>query len=300
MADAPTLDVAVSPRKDDPSYSNEDYVWTDRQDGYTAVLVLDGTSGTDGDFGRTDEQSGGRRYVEAFAEGVAERFAADPGGSLEAMLQGAIAHAWDAFEPAGEEARDRYFETREGTLPRATTIPGAVGALVRWDDATLDVCHVGDVETYVETDEGIDAYANAVHQRFDAILDDYIAERREEEALDDPNADEDVRDLVSHHREAANFPGTYPNMSFNPLVVEKLGETATYDRDRVSRVLMGTDGASARMLDLLELSPTDLFEFVAEEGAEGAIRELRRTEEDVTVDALKSKDDAALAFASFR
>ena len=278
--------------------TNEDRLWISEEK--NTVLILDGTSGTAGDFGSEGEKTGGRLYVERLTENVKETLEKNPDKKLEETLKQAISLTWDDFEEAGREEREKYFSgDRDTDIATAETVPGAVGAIVRWSDGKIELVHVGDVETYVvKKSGGSEFFCNRVHQRYDEIFEEKITELREK-GVENPSESREVWDLVDKHRSAANMPGNYPNMSFNPLVVEKLGKKKKYDQKNVEKILLGTDGATTRIRELFDVEKDEVPDFVEEKGVERSIEKLRAEEGSKNLDKLKNSDDAALALIKF-
>ncbi|MFQ3275225.1 MAG: serine/threonine protein phosphatase PrpC [Candidatus Nanohaloarchaea archaeon] len=266
---------------------NEDYLWIGPEEGVNAVLILDGTSGTEGDFGANEDLTGGQRYVQYFGEEVEKILEEEPNKPLEEVLKSAISSVWDRFEDGAEENVEDYFSGENVVLQRAETVPAAVGALVRWNKDELELLHVGDIEAYVRTEEGVETYSNETHEKFDELRDEWVEKYGK--------SSEEVREIVSKHRSAHNLPGTYPNMSFNPLAVEKLGVKKSYPREEVKRVVLSTDGGTARMKKLLELNEGEILAFLEEKGVKDALEKLREREENLEINALKKSDDAAIA-----
>lgn len=185
------------------------------------------------------------------------------------------------------------------TVPTATTAPGAVGSLVRWNEEKIEVLHIGDVETYiVKEDGGLDLFTNKVHQRFDEIMNEKITELREK-VVENPKERPEVRELCNDHRSASNLPGTYPQIMFNPVVVDKQAERKVYERKDVEKILLSTDGAAPSMKNLWGLDSRGLIDFVEENGVEASIEKLRESESGIEVDELKNSDDAAMAVIKF-
>ncbi|MFT4892622.1 MAG: serine/threonine protein phosphatase PrpC [Candidatus Nanohaloarchaea archaeon] len=270
---------------------NEDYLWIGPESGFKAVLVLDGTSGTEGDFGATEELTGGQRYVEFFGEEVQKVLEENPDTDLEKVLKSVIGRVWDRFEDEAEKNAREYLSGGDTTLQRAETVPAAVGSMVRWDEEKVELIHVGDVETYIKRRQDLELHSNDIHGKFDQLRDDYIEKYGRES--------EEVKNIVSRHRSAHNLPGTYPNMSFNPLVVEKLGKKESYSREEVERVVMSTDGGTVRMKRLFGIDEPGVMEFLKEKGVEKALDELRQEENREDIDALKKSDDAAVVDIRF-
>lgn len=265
---------------------NEDYIWIGSEEGVNAVLILDGTSGTAGDFGAENGKTGGQRYVESIGESVREILESEPGKNLEQILKEAIENAWDLFEEQGEKESKRYLDGEDATYPRSETVPGAVGCLIRWDENNLEILHIGDVETFVEKESGLDFYSNATHERFDHMMNEAVRN-------DGKNSEkaEKLRDL---HRSANSLPGTYPQIGFNPLAVEKQGEKESYDTVSVEKIVLSTDGGTTRMKKLLDMENKELLDFVSTKGVEKALEELREKERNTDVGELKQSDDAAI------
>lgn len=288
----PEIDYAIDSGSNTSEKTNEDYLWIGPEDGANAVLILDGTSGVSGDFGNKNGKTGGRRYVEIFGSAVKTTLDQNPDENLEEVMKSAIRSCWEEFEEEAKENTERYLEGENVVLQRASTVPAAVGALIRWNDQKLELLHVGDVETCINLEEEVDNFSNKVHEEFDSIRDDYIEEYEKDS--------EEVQEILRKHRSAHNLPGTYPNMSFNPLTVEKLGEKAEYDMEKVENVMLSTDGASPRLRQLLGLENNkDVIEFVEDHGAEEALERLREKEKEAELNALKTSDDAAIALLDF-
>lgn len=273
------------------SGNNEDYLWLGPEKNVKAALILDGTSGTEADFGSIEEETGGQRYVRLFAEEVEKILQENPSKDLEEVMKSAISRIWDRFEKEAKKNVEQYFNGGESTLQRTETAPAAVGSIIRWDDKELELMHVGDVETYIVKKENTDTYSNTIHQRFDELRDKYV-ERYGRDS-------EEVKDITNRHRSAHNLPGTYPNMSFNPLAVEKLGVKKTYDIANIERVVLSTDGGTTRMKRILEMSEKEVLEFLEEKGVKDAIESLRKEEKRGKINALKDSDDAAIADIRF-
>lgn len=274
------------------SGNNEDYIWIGQEEGLDAALILDGTSGTDGDFGARKGKTGGQRYVEEFGRNVKNMLEEEPGSELEYIMAETVRNMWDHFEEDGSEAAGRYLDGEETVYPRSETVPGAVGALVRWNEEKIEILHIGDTETYVELTGEIERYGDRRHERFDEKLD---------EAVDKyGKMSEDAQRVRSEHRSAANMPGNYPNMSFNPVVVSKEGEHSVYPRKDVNRIVLSTDGGTARMKRLFDMDSEDVLDFIADKGVENALEELRDKEQEVDIPALKQSDDAAIADMRFK
>lgn len=288
----PEIDYAIDSGSTTSEETKEDYLWIGTEDGVNAVLILDGTSGTEADFGATEEKTGGRRYVEKFGKAVKQSLQEDSGKNLEKVLKSVIRSVWDEFEDEAEENTSKYFDGEDVVLQRASTVPAAVGALIRWDDEKLELVHVGDVETCIKLDGETESFSNEIHEEFDSIRDDYIKGYGKDS--------KEVQKILRQHRSAHNLPGTYPNMSFNPLTVEKLGEKAEYDIEELDKVLLSTDGASPRFRQLFGLDDNEqVMDFVEEHGAEKALEKLRGKEDETELNALKSSDDAAIALLDF-
>lgn len=293
----PEISGATDPGETTDEKTNEDYLWLNQEK--NAVLILDGTSGTRGDFGSKKDRTGGRFYVEKLAENVEKTFEKNPREELEEILEKAISRTWDDFQEIGEEEREKYFSGEDAVYPTAGTIPGAVGCLMRWTDEKVEIVHVGDVETYIVKKSGeTEFFCNKVHQRYDEIYEEKIEELREQ-GVENPSENPEVWELVNKHRSAANLPGNYPNMSFNPLVIEKLGENKNYRRKNIEKIVLGTDGATTRIRELFDLEKEEIPEFVEENGVEESIEKLRAEEKSKNLDKLKNSDDAALALIKF-
>lgn len=276
--------------------TNEDFLWISRD--YSAVLILDGTSGTRGDFGAGNGKTGGRNYVEKFSANVEKTLQEDPDKDLEHILKTAVSKTWDDFQQIGEKKRKKYLSGEDATYATAETVPGAVGCMVRWTDEEVKIVHVGDVETYIVKENDTDFLSNSVHQKYDQLYEKKIRELSEK-GVENPSEDEEVWKLVHRHRSASNMPGNYPQFQFNPLVVEKLGEKKRYDREKVEKILLGTDGATARIRELFDLEKTEVPEYIGEKGVEKALEELREKENSENLDKLKNSDDAAMALLEF-
>lgn len=270
---------------------NEDYIWIGPEDGVKAILVLDGTSGTAGDFGSKNSKTGGKRYVEEFGEALKDIIVSGPEENLEKVVKEAISRTWGAFEEQGAETAARYLEGEDVAYPKSETVPGAVGCLIRWSGDELEVMHVGDVETYVVKQDETDFYSNATHEAFDAKLNDAI----EKEGKGSNKAEK----LVSEHRSASNFPGTYPQIGFNPLAVENLGEKENYNMKDVDRVVISTDGGSTRIKKLFDMDNQEVLKFIDENGVEKALEKLREKEDKTEIAELKQSDDAAIVDLRF-
>jgi hypothetical protein len=270
---------------------NEDYIWIGNEEGYNTVLILDGTSGTEGDFGGEEDETGGQKYVRYFGEELEKIIKKEPEKDLKELMKSVISQVWDRFESEAEENIERYFEGQETDLQRAETVPAAVGAVVRWDDEVLELMHVGDVETYIVAEDSKDIFSNNIHEKFDDLRDEYVEKYGRDS--------EEVREITSKHRSAHNLPGTYPNMSFNPLSVEKLGIKKNYSIENVDRVVLSTDGGTVRMKRLLGLDEKEVLNFLAEKGPERAVKTLREKEQQKNVKALKNSDDAAIVDIRF-
>lgn len=270
---------------------NEDYIWIGPEDGVNAILILDGTSGTARDFGAKNGRTGGQRYVEKFGESVREILRSEPEKELEKVLKEAITQVWSEFEEQGAEKSKRYLEGVGTTYPRSDTVPGAVGCLIRWDESDLEMMHVGDVETYIQKKAELEFYSNATHEKFDAKLNEAV----KNEGKNSEKADK----LVSEHRSANSLPGTYPQIGFNPLAVEKQGKKKTYDLEDVDKVVLSTDGGTTRMKKLLDMDNREVIESISEKGVEEALEELREKERTTDVGERKQSDDAAIVELRF-
>lgn len=294
-----TVDIsgATDPGETTDEKTNEDYLLLSPEK--NVALILDGTSGTRGDFGAENGKTGGRVYVEKLAGNIGEILEENPGENLEDILENGISRTWDDFQELGTKQREKYFSGEETVYPTAETVPGAVGCLVRWTKKKIEIVHVGDVETYIVKNSGeTEFFCNKVHQRYDEIYEEKIENLREE-GVENPSENPEVWELVNRHRSAANLPGNYPNISFNPLVIEKMGEKKKYRRKNVERILLGTDGATTRIRELFNLKKDEIPGFVEEHGVEEAIEKLRSKEDSKNLDKLKNSDDAALALVKF-
>ena len=281
--------------------TNEDFLWLGPEDDVNAALILDGTSGTTGDFGAEKEKTGGRLYVETVGNSIRKQLKENPRKDLAETVKNSISEAWNFFQDKGEKERRKYFENRKeaSTVPKATTVPGAVGSLLSWNEEKIEVLHIGDVETYIVKNDGeIELFTNKVHQRFDEIMNEKITELREK-GVENPSERPEVRELCNDHRSASNLPGTYPQIMFNPLVVGKQAEREIYEREEVEKILLSTDGAGPRMKNLWSLDNRGLLDFVEENGVEASVEELRESESRNSVDELKNSDDAAMAVIKF-
>lgn len=291
MVDA-EIDYAVDPGSGSDEETNEDFLWIGPEEGINAVLILDGTSGTAEDFGAANGKTGGRRYVEKFGESVKNLIKENSDIELEEVMKSAIRRVWEDFEKQAEINKEKYFDGNDVVLQRASTVPAAVGALIRWDEQKLELIHVGDVETCIVKETGCEEFSNQVHEKFDELRDQYIEEYGRNS--------EEVDEIVSKHRSAHNLPGTYPNISFNPLAVEKLGEKNKFDIKEVQKILLSTDGASPRIRKLLEPENNkEVIKSIKRHGAESIIEKLRRKEEKSNLNQLKTSDDAAIALVEF-
>ena len=282
--------------------TNEDFLWLGPEDDVKTVLILDGTSGTTDDFGAEKEKTGGRLYVETVGNSIRQQLTENPGKDLAETVKTSISEAWGFFQRKGKEEREKYFsgEKEASTFPTATTAPGAVGSLVRWNEEKIEVLHIGDVETYiVKNNGGLDLLTNKVHQRFDEIMNEKITELREK-GVEDPSERPEVWELCNNHRSASNLPGTYPQIMFNPIVVDKQAEEKVYEREEVKKILLSTDGAAPRMKNLWSLDNTGILDFVEENGVEASVEKLRVSESEIEVDELKNSDDATLAVIKFQ
>lgn len=272
--------------------TNEDYLWIGPEEGINAILILDGTSGTMADFGAKDVKTGGRRYVEKFGDSVKQSLSEDSSLELEEVLKSAVKDVWDEFEEEAKRNTERYFDGEGVVLQRACTVPAAVGAIIRWNEETLDLLHVGDVETCIVREEKVENLSNEVHEGFDEIRDEYIDEYGKES--------KEVDEILRQHRSAHNLPGTYPNMSFNPLAIEKLGEYRSYNIEEVEKILLSTDGATPRIRKLMKpKNNREIINLVENKGADKLIKDLREKEQDADLRQLKTSDDAAIALVKF-
>lgn len=288
----PKLDYAIDSGSTTSRKTNEDYLWMGAEEGINSVLILDGTSGVAGDFGEKNEKTGGRRYVEKFGAAVKQILERNPQENLESVMKSAIENVWDEFEGEAQENTENYFKGGNVTLQRASTVPAAVGAIIRWNNEKLELLHVGDVETCIILDDRIETFSNETHENFDNIRDEYIEEYGKKS--------KEVQEILRKHRSAHNLPGTYPNMSFNPLAVEKLGEKSEYPIEEVEKVLLSTDGAAPRFRELFKLKRNEkVVEFIEEHGAQESLKKLREKENKADLNALKSSDDAAIALLKF-
>ncbi|NMJ77228.1 hypothetical protein GLU64_02350 [Nanohaloarchaea archaeon] len=286
------IDYAIDSGSTTSEKTNEDYLWTGLEDGINAVLILDGTSGVSGDFGARNEKTGGRRYVERFGAAIKHILDKNPQRDLEEVMKSAIETIWDEFEEESEENTEKYFKGENVTLQRASTIPAAVGAMIRWNDKKLELLHVGDVETYVKLEDRVENFSNETHESFDKIRDENIKEYGKESS--------EVQEILRKHRSAHNLPGAYPNMSFNPLAVEKLGEKSEYLIEEVEKLLLSTDGAAPRFRELFDLETNEqVIKYIEEHGAQKSLEKLREKEHNAELNALKSSDDAAIALLNF-
>lgn len=287
------IDHAIDPGSTSTEETNEDYLWIGTEEGINAVLILDGTSGTVADFGAKDGKTGGRRYVEKFGDSVKNKLRDKPELELEKVMKSAIRDVWDDFETEAEDNAKKYFEGEEVVLQRASTVPAAVGALIRWNNEALDLLHIGDVESCVVKDKSMEEFSNEVHEKFDEIRDQYIEKYGK-------NSNE-LKNILRKHRSAHNLPGTYPNMSFNPIVVDKLGEKQSYDINELEKVLLSTDGAAPRIRKLLESENNrEVIGLIEDTGAEQAVEKLREKEQNSELNQLKTSDDAAIALVDFQ
>lgn len=284
----PDIDYALDAGSPD---KNEDCVWIGPKEGYNTVLVLDGTSGTEGDFGGEENETGGQKYVRYFREEFEKIIREEPEKDLEKVMKAVISQIWDRFEAEAEENVERYFAGEEVELQRAETVPAAVGSAIRWNEEELELMHVGDVETYIVTEDSKDTFSNSIHERFDDLRDEYVEKYG--------RGSKEVKEITSKHRSAHNLPGTYPNMSFNPLSVEKLGVKKKYSIENVDRVVLSTDGGTVRMKRLLELDDKEVLNFLEKKGAEEAVKTLREEEQKKDVNALKNSDDAGIVDIRF-
>jgi serine/threonine protein phosphatase PrpC len=288
----PEIDSAIDSGSTTSRKTNEDYLWVGLRDGINAVLILDGTSGVAGDFGAKNEKTGGRRYVEKFGAAVKQILEIKPQENLEEVMKSAIENVWDEFEEEAEENTEKYFNGEDVTLQRASTVPAAVGAIIRWNDEKLELLHVGDVETYIKLEDRGENFSNETHESFDKIRDEYIREYGKESS--------EVQEILRKHRSGHNLPGTYPNMSFNPLAVDKLGEKSEYPIEEVEKVLLSTDGAAPRFRELFKLESNEqVVEYIEKHGAQKSLKKLREKENKAELNALKSSDDAAIALLNF-
>lgn len=271
--------------------TNEDKIWIDTE--VNAVLILDGTSGVKGDFGGEEEdRTGGQKYVDYMASEVENILDREPERALDEVMKSAIGTVWDRFESEAEENVQTYLSGDDATLQTAETVPAAVGSLIRWNDDELEIMHVGDVETYICMDEDQERFSNSVHEALDDIRDEYVEEYGKGSA--------EVQKITGKHRSAHNLPGTYPNMSFNPLVVEKLGTKKSYPLTEVKRVVLSTDGGTTRMKRVLDMDDDEVLQFLKTKGPEKALEELREKESSSEIAALKKSDDAGIADIRFQ
>jgi serine/threonine protein phosphatase PrpC len=288
----PETDSAIDSGSTTSKKTNEDYLWIGLEDGINAVLILDGTSGVAGDFGAKNEKTGGRRYVEKFGAAINHILDENPQRDLKEVMKSTIETIWDEFEKEAEENTEKYFKGENVTLQRASTIPAAVGAIIRWNHEKLELLHVGDVEAYITLEDRGENFSNETHESFDKIRDEYIKEYGKES--------KEVQEILRKHRSAHNLPGTYPNMSFNPLAVDKLGEKAEYPIEEVEKVLLSTDGAAPRFRELFNLESNEqVVKYIEKHGAQKSLKKLREKENNAELNALKSSDDAAIALLNF-
>jgi len=287
------IDYTVSPGSTTTKDTNEDYLWVGSEDGINALLILDGTSGVSADFGAKNGKTGGRRYVEAFGESVKQKLKQEPQADLEKVMKNAVKTVWNKFEEDAQKNSENYFNGNDVVLQRADTIPAAVGTLIKWDKENLEVLHVGDVETCIITEDGTDNFSNVIHEKFDSLRDDYIEKYGKDS--------KEVKEILRRHRSAHNLPGTYPNMSFNPLAIEELGEKVDYNIEKVEKVLLSTDGAAPRIKKLLSPENNkEVIKLIEDKGSEEVLDELREKEEKADLNQLKSSDDAAIALIEFQ
>lgn len=273
--------------------TNEDKILIDTDGDGNAVLILDGTSGVEGDFGGGEEdRTGGQKYVDYLASAVEQILDREPERDLEAVMKSAIGNVWDRFADEAEENVQAYLSGEDATLQTAETVPAAVGSLIRWNNEELEVMHVGDVETYVCMDGEQERFSNSVHEALDDIRDEYVEEHGKTSS--------EVRKITSKHRSAHNLPGTYPNMSFNPLVVEKLGTRKSYPIKEVERVVLSTDGGTTRMKRIFDMDDDEVLQFLETEGPEKALEKLRERENSSEIAALKKSDDAGIVDIRFQ
>lgn len=276
--------------------TNEDYLWISQE--HNTVFILDGTSGTRADFGSEKGKTGGRNYVEKFTQNVKNTLENAPETNLEDLLKTAVSRTWDDFEEIAAEKRKKYFSGEKTAYPTSETVPGAVGCIVKWTDEEVKVVHVGDVETFVVKKNEMDFFCNKVHQKFDEIYEEKIKELREN-GVENPSENKEVLKLVNQHRSASSMPGTYPQLQFNPLVIEKQGRKKKYSRKNVEKIVLGTDGATTRIRELYDLKKDEVPDFIEKKGVKQSIEDLREKEDGQNLDKLKNSDDAAIALIEF-
>lgn len=291
---AAEIEYAVDHGSTTSEKTNEDYLWIGPEDGVNAVLILDGTSGSDRDFG-ANGKTGGRRYIETFAGKVREELSANPDKSLREVIRSAIEACWNEFEEEGQEAVREHIKQEDSgeDLPRSRTVPGAVGTLIRRNEEEIELIHIGDIEAGI--------YGEIKAELRNEKMEELYHLYEKEIARKNGQKTSDLDKKVSMHREAANLPGTYPYLMFNPLPADKLGEKVKYGREKVEKVLLSTDGAAPRMRKLLDLEENEeVIEHIEEKGAEQSLEILRKKENKADLNTLKSSDDAAIALLDFK
>lgn len=279
--------VNIEQRAISGSPPNEDHVWT----GDGAAIVLDGATGlTDTQY--TDGDTDGRWYVETLSSEIQERI--ESTNSLSEIVEASV-----------EAVSTRFEEITDSTTLEKHEMPSGAGAIVRWNEETVEYLILGDCSVILETDDGTIAELGEGPRE----LDNQVVQRMEEirtNAEGSISYDElrrRVDDLLIENRKKMNEEGGYWTLGHSTEAIQ-YATTGEIPREGVEEVIAFTDGFEV-------IVPTyDVFvdwkrliQYISDNGLDRAIRTLRAFEkadpECRTYPRLKPSDDIGIAHIQF-
>ncbi|TKX35140.1 hypothetical protein EXE51_15815 [Halorubrum sp. CGM5_25_10-8B] len=255
-----------------------------------AAWVLDGATGvTDETY--TDAPSDGCWYVRAFDDYLQKNIL-DRSATLTEHVSSAIF-----------ELREQFSTIAPIESIDAAAEPSATGAIVRWDESSLEyyvlcdstvlVVNNGDIDTY-ETDRRIDDLETEQREQLHQL-------KRQGNSLEE--ARQQLMPELRENRRRKNTPGTYWVLSFDQAAATE-GLTGTVSLTSTTTVYLFTDGFD-RLVNIYNAYSDweAAIDTVQKKGVEATVDELRSIErEDPQADdhlRLKKSDDTTVVQLRF-
>lgn len=279
---------------DEGSFINEDkHTILDQ-----AAWVIDGTSGF-AERKLTDHpETDGVWFVERVDAYLNDHIFDDQ--SLTRVVEDAITHVVSELE---EEMSQRIgSDLDELAADKSISMhefPAATIAIARWNRKTVEYYSLGDSSIIIRTDDDIHHYNQEGPQRFDAVLEDHIAEY----LSDNPKANiDEIREYARPHiresRKHREVPGGFWCLGINPLSATH-AVTGEFPKQSVSSAYLFTDGFLS-IVEKFEIFEdwTAVADYIDEYGLQDVLDRLRaiqnQDESVLEYPRLKPMDDVAI------
>lgn len=268
-----------------------------------AAWVIDGTSGfSDRDLTNHSETDG-VWFVEKVNSYLKKHIYDDR--SLTAIVTQTIRHVVSELEE--EMSQKMGSDLDDLTADESVSMhefPGATIAIARWNSRTLEYYSLGDSSVIIRTDDDVHYYNEEGPQRFDAVMEERIAEY----LSDNPDADldeirEHARPYIRENRKYREVPGGFWCLGINPLSASH-AVTGEFPKESVDSVYLFTDGFLS-IVDKFGLFNdwVAVADYIDEHGVENALDRLRtvQSQDESMLDypRLKPMDDVAIVHLNF-